>query len=202
MQKQSTYTFLLAISLVVAACSPATRIEKSWRDPSVTVDTSTIHKFLVAALLRDESTRHIAEDKMAALYPGKAVPSYNVLGTGELKQGEEFYKAKLKDEGYDGVVVIRLVNVEKDQWYVPGNYPTYYRGWYGYYRYASPYFYDPGYYTTDKTFYAETNVYSLRRDKLIWTGITSTINPANSNSLVDEIIKVVNKKMQDEKFIE
>jgi hypothetical protein len=137
---------------------------------------------------------------MAARYPGKAVPSYQVFGPNELTGSEDSYTQKLKADGYDGIVILRLVKVDNDQRYVPGNYPAYYGRWWGYWRYSWPMYYDPGYYTTDKTYYVEVNVYSVIRDKLIWSGTTSNINPAKGQ-LFDDVINTVDKKMHEEGFI-
>jgi len=195
------YVLVSLIALGFAACGPSTKIVNSWRDPQVTVDTSEIHKFVVAALIRNETVRRNTEDQMAAMYPGKAVQSYVIFGLSELKENDEFYAQKLKGEGYDGMVIMRLVKVDKDQRYVPGSYPAYYGTWRGYYGYAWPNYYDPGYYTTDKTYYVEVNVYSLKRDKLIWRGITSTINPTSGDQLFGAVAKAVNTKMKEEGFV-
>ncbi|KAI9452609.1 hypothetical protein F5148DRAFT_1289528 [Russula earlei] len=194
--------FVITVLTAMVSCGPTTTIEKSWRDPDVTVNTASVHKFVVAALLRNEAVRRSTEDQMAALYPGKAVPSYSVLGSKELTDPEDVYKQRFQQQGYDGVVILRLVNVDKEQRYVPGTYPAYYGSWWGYYRYAWPTFYDPGYYTTDKTYYVEVNVYSLTRNRLIWSGITSTINPSSRDQLFGDVIKTVSKKMKQQGFVE
>jgi hypothetical protein len=194
----------LVIAILIASivsCGPSTKIVNSWRDPNTVVNTSELHKFVVAALLKNEATRREVEDKMAALNPGKAVPSYQVFGTTPLTQTDDVYMKKLKDDGYDGIVIMRLAKVDKDQRYVPGNSPTYYGSWRGYYGNAWGGYYDPGYYTTDKTFYVEVNVYSLPKDKLVWSGVTSTINPSSGQSLFDGVISAVEQKMKDEGFL-
>jgi hypothetical protein len=195
--------FLLVCSglIFLMACGASTKIVNSWRDPAVIVDTASLRKFVVAALLRSESARRRAEDKMAALNPGKAVQAYQVLGTTELKESDDFYANKLKGEHYDGIVIMRLVKVDKDTRYVPGTYPTYYGSWRGYYGAAWGGYYDPGYYTTDRSYYVEVNVYSILRDKLVWSGITSTINPASGDELFDGVIKAVTSKMKKEGFL-
>ncbi|MFI5152577.1 MAG: hypothetical protein ACHQET_04540 [Chitinophagales bacterium] len=196
------YSLLVCSCLtLLMACGPSTKIVNSWRDPAVIVDTASLHKFVVAALLRSESARRRAEDKMAALNPGKAVQAYQVLGTTELKESDDFYANKLKGEHYDGIVIMRLVKVDKDTRYVPGAYPTYYGSWRGYYGAAWGGYYDPGYYTTDRSYYVEVNVYSILRDKLVWSGITSTINPVSGDELFDGVIKAVTSKMKEEGFL-
>ncbi len=193
--------FLLVICASLAACGPTTHIVESWRDPQVVVNTAKLNKFMVAALIKNESVRRRVEDRIAAAYPGKAVQSYTEFGVNELKENDEVYNQKLKSEGFDGVVMMRLVKVDKDTRYVPGTYPPYYVTWRGYWRYAWPMYYDPGYYTTDRTYYVEVNVYSLLRDKLVWSGITSTINPTGGDELYDAVAKTVTKRMKQEGFL-
>ena len=62
-------------------------------------------------------------------------------------------------------------------------------------------YYDPGYYTTDKTYYVEVNVYSTRKDGLIWSGVTSTMNPTSRSDLFGSVINAVNKRMRKEGFL-
>ncbi|HZE84695.1 MAG TPA: hypothetical protein VE035_10310, partial [Puia sp.] len=96
---------------------------------------------------------------------------------------------------------MRLVNVEKSTQYVPGTYPVYYGSWRRYWRYSWTGYYDQGYYTTDKTYNVEVTVYSLRRDKLIWTANTSTINPTGRGELFADVSKAVVAKMEKEGFL-
>ena len=193
--------FLLVLVGSLAACGPGTKIVNSWRDPTVVVNTAALNKFVVAALLKNEGVRRKTEDKMAALNPAKAVQSYIAFGPNELKESDNFYMSKLKNDGYDGIVILRLVKQEKETRYVPGSYPTYYGSWRGYYGAAWGGYYDPGYYATDKTYFVEINVYSVPKDKLIWSGTTSTVNPANGDQMFDEIVDAVERKMKSEGFL-
>ncbi len=112
------------------------------------------------------------------------------------------YNRKLKNEGYDGVVRMRLVDVNKSTRYVPGSYPMYYGSWRGYWRYSWTGFYDPGYYTTDRVCDVEGTVYSLKRNKMIWTANTSTVNPPGREELFANVGKVVLDKMRKEGFLQ
>lgn len=197
--KKNLIMALLIASIV--SCGPSTKIVNSWRDPNTVVKTSELHKFVVAALLKNEATRREVEDKMVALNPGKAVPSYQVFGATALTETDDVYMQKMKNEGYDGIVIMRLAKVDKDQRYVAGSYPSYYGSWRGYYGASWGGYYDPGYYTTDKTYYVEVNVYSIPKDKLIWSGITSTINPSTGQELFDGVISAVERKMIEEGFL-
>jgi len=197
-----TRNVLLSLFMMaLAACGTSTHIVNSWRDPEVVVDTANIHQFVVAALLKNQAVRRQVEDDMAARFPGKAVQSYKELGEDELKENDDVYNQKLKSDGYDGIVMMRLVNVDKSTRYVPGAYPAYYGSWRGYWRYSWGGFYDPGYYTTDKAFNVEVTVFSLKRDKLIWTATTTTVNPAGRAELFTDVSKAVVDKMKKEGFL-
>jgi len=178
--------------LLLVACGPSTKIEKTWTDPSFTPSTAqSFKKVLVMGLLKDESTRRIAEDKMVAAFKNvTAVPSYSYLQPGDTVRSA--VEERLKKDGFDGVVIMRLADVDKSVSYVPG---TGYGGWYGY-RYSSP-----GYYQQDKTFYVETNFYSLPETKLLWSGTTSSLNPSKLDRTVDDIIHTLKGQLQKQKLI-
>lgn len=142
-------------------------------------------------LLKDESTRRIAEDKMVAAFKNvTAVPSYSYLQPGDTIRSD--VEDRLKKDGFDGEVIMRLADVDKSVSYVPG---TGYGGWYGY-RYSSP-----GYYQEDKTFYVETSFYSLPDNKLLWSGTTSSLNPNKLDRTVDDIISTLKGQLQKQKLI-
>lgn len=185
---------LIAISSVAAlifGCGPSTKIEKSWTDPSWTAGSvQPFKKVLVMGLMKDAASRRMAEDKMVAAMKVPAVQSYSYLQAGDTLKSE--VEAKLKKDGFDGIIVAKLADVEKSTSYVPG---TTYGGWYGY-RYGSP-----GYYTEDKTFYVETNIYSLESGKLLWSATTSSLNPSKADKAMDEVIATVKEQMMKQGLI-
>ncbi|MEO5636708.1 MAG: hypothetical protein ABIR15_06265 [Chitinophagaceae bacterium] len=196
--------YLAMAIFLFTSCGTTAHIEKSWRDPEVTVDMSKLNKLLVVALLKNETNRHATEDQLVAMLKGKGVASYNYLTSDLKEEKEETIRQKLKAEGFDGVVIMRLADVDKDVKYVPGNYstfPQYYGRFWRYYWNTGSNFYQPGYYETTKTFTVETNVYSLTRDKLVWSGLTNSVNPQNAEKLMHATAKEVYTKMRKEGFV-
>ena len=63
----SRFSLLLCGILMLLSCGPTTHIVDSWRDPEVTVDTAKVHKFVVAALLKNQTVRHQVEEGWASL---------------------------------------------------------------------------------------------------------------------------------------
>lgn len=202
--KTFTYFLHLLIFPALISCGPTTKIDKSWRDPAVSVNDSSYHKVLVVGLMKDETTRRIVEDQLVARLKGKGVASYSASSNDDFKENNiEALSEKLKQNGFDGAIVMRLVDVDKKTNYVPGTtsfQPYYYR--FGPYLYRAWSSYStPGYYTQDKIYYVETNVYSFRRNKLIWSGITSTVNPDRTDKMFNEIDDVVSAQMRQEGFL-
>ncbi len=187
--------------IFLMACGSTTRVVQSWSDPGTTVVKGQYKKVFCMALLQDESSRRAAEDKLASLMPGRAVQSYkwfNVLPDSIDKQqtGDA-----LRADNYDGVLIMRLARKEKDVTYVPGTYPGSYYSPYGYYGYARPYYSDPGYIRTDDYYFVETNLYDLAKDKLIWSGMTSTWEPSSVPGAVEDVVRAISEKMRDEGFM-
>ncbi|MBK9730840.1 MAG: hypothetical protein IPO83_06080 [Chitinophagaceae bacterium] len=177
MKIKSILFFFLATYVI--ACTPSTQLQKTWTDPSVTPETfQAFTKVLVVASMTDESSKRIAEDKIvAALRPGVGQQSYSYLQASDTNEAK--LSAKLLKDGFDGILLMRLTNVDKSVSYNQG---ASYGGWYGY-RYS-----EPGYYSEDKTYLVETNAYSLQPNKLLWSGTTASMNPTKLETTLDAII--------------
>ena len=189
----------LPLSLIglLFACSPSTKLEKSWADPSFNATTTKPYtKVLIIAPLKDASSQRSAEDKIAKqLKQGVGVQSYTYLSIAD--SVKEVVDAKLLKDGFDGIIEMHLKEVEKSTSYVQGSsYGGYgYRGYYGYGSYS------PGYYTEDKTFMVETNLFSIRDNKLLWSGTTSSLNPTSFDKTIDEIINTIKYELQKKGFL-
>jgi len=197
------FSLLITISITLLlfnSCS-STKLVSSWRNPESTVDTKKLKQVWVMCLVKDETTRRVAEDELASRMPGVFMPTYNKFPSSMLKNNPDQVNSEVLKSGYDGIVIMRLVSKDKATSYVPGNSPSYYGGWYGYYGYAAPYYYDPGYYRTDEYYTVETNVYTLNPDKLIWTGMTETVNPNSVQTTIKEIADAINFQMKKEGFL-
>ena len=174
------------IALATAASCAATRLTSSWKDP--TAGKLSFKKVLVLVLSKDESIRRAAEDEVVRqVKRATALPSYNLFLADDLKEAERA-KAKVQEEGFDGAVVMRLVDESQQLTYVPGSYPAPYYSFYGYWGYGWGAAWDPGYVRTDTIVLIETNIYSVKDGKLLWSGLSETFNPAGPVELVQGIV--------------
>lgn len=197
---------LLALLVVagLASCSSPTKIVNSWRDPETTIKNPRIHKIVVAALIVDPGVRRQVEDYMASLYPGTATQSYEIFGQEPLGNNEEQYNQMLKNQGYDGIVIMRQTNENTSQHYVPGMAPEYYNTWGSYWHHGwgggwHSGMYMPGtqgHVETDRTWTVQVTAFSLLANKMIWSGDTKTTNPGGHVPLFEDVCKAVRKQMK------
>lgn len=183
---------LLSVAAVtmLTSCGTPTSFVSTWRDPEA--QPLNFNKVLVVAFMPDEGQRRSAEDEMVKnITRVEAVPSYRIVSKEQMKDSDAT-KAKVMELGVDGVVTMRFLGRDEKLEYVPGTMsygPSYYQPFWGYYGYASPMMYDPGYYTTTNVVRLETNIYSLADEKLIWTGHSETDDPLSLDDLIDSVAR-------------
>jgi len=158
-------------------------------------------KILFVALLKDDPTRRMAENKLVAEVKGRGVASYNYLSLADTRSNESLIGDRLRQDGFDGVVVMRFAEVDKSKSYTGGSYPSYYNSWYGYYSSTYPAYSDPKYFSPGGFYTIETNVYSLQKNKLVWTGVTSAVNITDINKMLDHVISMIKQRMKSQGLI-
>ena len=204
--KKLTWLFL-SILLCLVACGPSITVGKTWRDPDVTINPDNLKKVLVAAFMSNEASSRNAETELATILKVPAVPAHDYIGKDLKEEDRDKLKERLRADGFDGALIMRLVDVDKDIRYIPGSYssyPVYYRDFWGYYWNSftsEATTYSPGYYQTTKSYSLEMNVFSLQEDKLVWTGLTTYVDPSSSTKLIDGSAKTMRKAMVKQGFI-
>lgn len=204
MLKKAHFLLFILFIVLINSCS-STQITSSWRAPDKQIHSGDWKKVLVVALLRNETNRRKAEDEMVKHLHGKGITSYSYLGENFNPKNEEAIRSKIKNDGFDAAITMRLIDVDKEKTYTPEQhymYPVYYNNFSSYYYRNWMYYTTPGYYTITKKFIIETIIYSIQDDKIIWSGITETYDPQGVEKLTDEIANAIHKKMLEERFIE
>lgn len=194
----SSLTLPLRVAVVVFATTGAllggcasTQITSVWRDPSM--GPVQFHKVVGVALSQDASLRRLVEDAFVReVGPPTALAGYSVIPDEEI-QDEKTARARIEAAGADGAVVFRLIGVEQQERWVP---PSYYGNAWGFWGYAAPRVYTPGYLTSDRIVQVETNAYAVPTARLVWAAHSNTLNPANAKELVDEVIRAVVLRMR------
>lgn len=201
---------LLCTAVLLYACKPGTEITGSWMNPqlpSVSYD-----HIVVAALSNNINAKTTVENDLAAALSAKGVTvekSSDIFPpnfTDNHDDKEEMLK-KFQDTGADAILTISLIDRETETRYVPGTYGyepvtrfNYYGAFWGYYSFWYPRIYSPGYYTTDKTYFIETNLYDTNTEQLIWSAQSETYNPSDLPSFSKEFAATIVNKMEEDKI--
>lgn len=191
MSRTTKLATAVGIALILAGCA-STSFISTWKNPAVEPLGEVKGQTIIAAVAaEDEYIRHDAEDTLAAELTkrgNKGVPSYTLLPPG-LKD-ETIAKAAFEKSGAVGVVVMRPLAVEEELSVSASVYTgPYYGGfWGGYWGYGWGYPYSASTVQTDTVIIVETLVYSLKHNKLVWSGRSKTTNPSNVASFVKELV--------------
>jgi hypothetical protein len=194
--KTKIYFFIL-ILLIVTGCS-SVELTGSWIIPDAKpVEGKTIAIFCVTPKL---NVREKVETQMCANLKAKgvdAISSLDFITPG--KMDIEIIKTILKSKNVAGVIIVSLLDSQKETYYVPGTtayYPASYgRPYYGYYGGVYSTVYDPGYYQTTTSYFIECNAYRLSDDQLVYSSQTKTVDPSNVDKFAYEFANVIVKDL-------
>jgi hypothetical protein len=135
----------------------------------------------------------------------QAVGSMEIMPLEEQLTKDNIQKA-IKDRGIDGVIVMRLVEVDKTQskvydpavLYGSGNM---YGSFYAYYAYAMATINTPGYVLSDKVVRIETSLFDVKDGRLVWNGLSDTANPSKFSEITKPLSTVVVRELGVQGFV-
>jgi hypothetical protein len=173
--------FCLAAAFV---CSCATtKVKQTWKSPDY--HAGPVTKIAVLAVTDRPVLRQGFENRL--VYQLKqngvtAVPTYDQLSLGEINKDKMAAAEKLRSNGSEAVLVMRLMDLSSSyREYRPGGerYAETITGW-GYdmwYNYYSVAYLDmsPTYGTLKQHVYLETRLFDLKTAKAFWSGLTLTV---------------------------
>jgi hypothetical protein len=198
---------LLILTIIFQSCGPATQVTGSWKNDKA--PSAKIQSIMVTALTGRANARQTVENDLARALEKdgyKAVRSFDVIPptfTQGKSPDKEALLEKIKGTDADAILTVALIDQETENRYVPGNYGYapmtrfgYYGRFWGYYNTWYPTLYSPGYYTEDKIYFLETNLYDAKTEELLWSGQSETYNPGSLTEFSKEFSLVVLAKME------
>jgi hypothetical protein len=204
---------LLSLSLIMVACSPTTQLRKSWSDPSLTnSQVEPFKKVFIMVNSKNELNRKAAEDQLVSLIRnGNAIQSYTYITPADTSQ-KELVERLIKD-GFDGAITLRVKAVVQTKTKTTSNPGTSYSTWYGYgpYGYSYGVSYDVGPREDNSTgnvdinsfkdYIIETNIYSLEKKVLLWSGVTASMSAKKVEPAMTGIVNTIRKELQKKGFL-
>ncbi len=211
MEKFRNVLMLLSV-IIAASCGSSTKLVSSWKNKEV--GSNRYEKIAVVAITPNNSGRYLIERAVVDDLKSKglkAVPTYEIFPfagrAGELMSKsenpealKERIKNKVKENNIDAIMIIGLMDTQKEQRYVEdrsNNYyypggtgyygvqqvvpgaavmPFTYGAYYNYYAYNMSNYYTSGYYVEDVTYFLESNLYDVQKEQLLWTARTKSVN--------------------------
>lgn len=188
---------VLAGAALLASCASTSWVS-TWKAP----DAQSLRgegKVVTVVMTQNEAMRRSAEDSLAQEITkmgakAGAIPGYSLIQN-EPTENEAAAKEALEKAGVGVIVVMRPTGVSQEISSTPTASATYWGG--GYYGYGWGAAYGPAMdIRTDTIVHIQTMVYSMKQNKLVWSGQSKTTNPSNLDSLVKEIIYAVADEMK------
>jgi hypothetical protein len=197
--KKSSLLCLIVIALMVS-CGPSHKITSSWVNPNFDRNKK-YEKVFILVLNQDQSTKNILETDLskAAEAKGFVVVKSSVYFTPAFGREElpskDVIMARVKEMKCDAILTVRLVDKQKETRYVPGvnnmnmmmmggpgmgMRPG--MGFGGFHGGMGMMMYQPGYYTTDKTYFYEATIFDGASEEMIWMSQSEETNPPSSIS--------------------
>lgn len=210
--KKQIIPFLL-ILMTLASCSAPQKVTNSWVNPGMST-AKKAEKVFIAVLSEDLSSKALIETELAKNLQTKGietVTSTELFPPGMDKENvshNQEMMQTIRNTGSEAILTIALLNVLTKERYEPGRpySPVYdpflfYGSFSRYYNYRYPIMHSPGYFTTDNTYFLETNLYDVASEKLLWTVQSSVFNPSSLGDFLNGYIKLMEKQMVKDKLV-
>lgn len=212
------------ISLLLIACSSTTKLQVSYIQEDM--QPHKYNKIAVLALANSDPNRLALEEALANEFVSQGVNAVSTFFIFPLanradmiaemevteEQVKEYLKKKVSENNIDAFVIISLLDTKTTERYVsqtsgaslyisPMGYPAYGYHYYDYYYYSYNMTGRTGYYTTETTYFLETNLYDIESEKLLWTGQTKTEGMTSIDSEVKKFAKLIVYDILDKKVV-
>jgi hypothetical protein len=209
MNKKYVLPIIITIfsSIFFTSCGPTTEIIGEWSEDEY--KTGSIDKLLVLGIVDQKKPllKRKFEDGLVDAFNGSgidAVASMDYMPYDEIIDSTSFEKY-FSDLELDAVLVSRLVGVDKERKVKAGYayvipYNSYY-GFYGHYYAAVQYANTSSYLSKNVVVVLETNLYETQDKKLIWSGISETIDPDKASDVIKSLGAVLADKLSSEGFL-
>jgi hypothetical protein len=193
--------------IIFYSCGSTTEIIGEWSEDEY--KTGSIDKLLILGIVDQKKPllRRKFEDGLVNAFKKNgtnALASMDYMPYDELIDSTSFEKYFSELE-LDAVLVSRLVGIDSERKVKAGYayalpYNNYY-GFYGYYYAAVQYANSSSYLSKNVVVVLETNLYETKNKKIIWSGISETIDPDKASDVIKSLGAVLAEKLSSEGFL-
>ena len=194
---QTLRVLIFGAALCLGACGSTTFIS-TWKAPDAQRIDPRGKNIAALVISSDVGRRRSAEVYLAndlTIRGARGIAAYTLIGLD--RPSLDYARARFKEAGVEGVVVMRLVGHDQTVIVDPGGFSGSAYGTFGSYysSYGMELSYSTGSVQTDTVVSIETLIYLLNKDQLLWAGTSRTSNPEGLSELVDEVADAVAKEV-------
>jgi hypothetical protein len=194
-----------AVSLLLTAslfsCSTPPRVIGTWISPEAKqADHRKVKKVFINVMLQNEAVKSELESDLADAIASKGIQSeksYFLFGPVRSRENlppHDLLIKQIKKLECDAIFIVSVIDQSTQERYYPGTalytpYNAYgtFNSFYGY----SSVVYTPGYYSVEKTYYLQSNLYDTDTEKLLLSMQTKVINPSSIEKSAKEYTKAL-----------
>ena len=189
-------TALILCALLLASCASTptshTTVLGAWKADNYN---RRLSSFMVISLADEPGIREKFESIMANRLKKAGL---NAIASSDIMTADEeinrgTVKAAMADKDIDGVLVLRLLGVERDAIYVP---PSPDNSLDTTFSRAAPIVTSPGYVEHRSVITLQIDLYDTTSEHLVWSLRSQTVNPPNVTEVMDKISNVVVKNLR------
>jgi len=182
---------LITLAVLAGAGCSSTRLNSAWSDPNFTGEP--FRKLMIIGLGATEGGRAEFENTVADAFLTHGVIGVSSTGyfVSAADMTREAVRSWVQRDGYQGVLVARLVDVRREQYAVP---PTYTDLW-GYWGYYGTVVTSPGYVEDRTTLLINTDLFDASTGKVVYTAESKSSNPKSRAVVIRELTALLMKDL-------
>lgn len=193
-----------AVLGVLGGCA-ATQLTDLWRDPNYAGPPA--KKVFVVSMAKDPARRRMWEDTYVAAIRKQgadATASYTFFPAAV--PDTESVKQKVREVGFDAVIVSHFIGTENVERFVPPTtttVPVSYGSPWGYYRTYYEQVQQPGYVENDKVVRFQTDLWVAdgKGGRLVWMARSESVNPGSPSEVTKEVTGEVVPELKKVKLL-
>jgi hypothetical protein len=197
-------TMAVLLALGFAACA-TTSVKAVWKDEAYQNQPK---KVLVISMFKNETARRMVEDEFRKhlRYRGiDSAPGYEVFPGSELPTKETIVE-KVRSDGFDSLLLIRLIDTRTEQRTITTGPTTYAPAHYGmpmtgYYNQGYQAYYSSTYQVEDRYATVQSNFYDAATERLVWTATSDTWLADSDQKTVKTFVSVMMESLQKQKIV-
>lgn len=208
---------LLPIILIFFAgflsCKPTASVIGTWVNKDKVQGHAKVKRVFITVMAQNEVVKSTLENDLAEAAAKKGIKSemsFYVFGRVLARDSlppKEIILNQIRKMGCDAIFVVALIDQKSETRYTPSSSmytPMPYYGYYGsfgsYYSYSSV-VYSPGYYTTENTYYLDSNLYDATTEDLLVSMQSKVVNPKSIEKSSKEYTAALIQELENQGFL-